>query len=639
MQPSSSHENSIANLLQQNLEHLKPVPQEIPQKKVYRYPYIDKESIRDTIQNGKKAARDYNKRQQEKSKGINKINLELRRALKQDKHTTQQKALWIDFKQKHKLASKEPMAYNQKVLEFNRANGTHFLLRTYHQLKNEMLVTLPVLICFYAAQVKAMNAKKLNAGVTTMGTLPRLLTNSENIKRYKVEGVQQINFQNDAILAHVHNLVEAGILINYKSHGRNMGFSVDFNPEILAIKDHNPSKTQNPEKQPFIKFKTGKPTYSDDTTGSYKDKNENKGDAHGSPGERNDSQKGESTAATGTHRVTKSEEKPGGIASAESEKRGLSKISEKEILCAEKQDQDRVASSAGLCPPNPPRPEQNKPGGRGSTGSPQAPKNCSTEPVEVHPSKNLENRIQDTWELCLELEANKHVHHIPPMKELEHESGNGILSQPVFAELLYQEFMKVISRLKKKNQSAAGAFYRGFEELEDQKLKNFTGRYYTKTEMYREFKKWMWMINCAERWAKKRKWQFLYINDYLDTQRRDAKEVGFWYLEKAWKKNEQDKAKRKERRAEKRAAHTSRKAGIKTDRVEKYGYKSIKPGTNSRSLSDYEKVRAKVRKYLSGEIDFQELERYCSHNLNQTIVEGLGNLIDAERANLNRFKA
>ena len=66
-----------------------------------------------------------------------------------------------------------------------------------------------------------------------------------------------------------------------------MGFSVEFNPEILAVKDHNFTKTQNPEKQPSIKFKTGKPTYSDCITRTGKDKNEIKGDADGLPDERN----------------------------------------------------------------------------------------------------------------------------------------------------------------------------------------------------------------------------------------------------------------------------------------------------------------------------------------------------------------
>lgn len=600
LQSTPQHNNSIGALMRQHQEILPQGTPKIPTKKAYKYPFMDKECITQTIQNAKKFAAQYNKAQEEKSKGIKKINHELRLAIKQDPHSSKQKLAWLEFKQAEKLANLEPMAYNQKVLQFNREHGSNFLLRTYHCLKNEIAITFSYLVCFYAAQIRANNAYKLNAGVTTAGTLPRMLTNSENIKRYKVEDVPQCPLQNDAILSHVHNLVAAGLLINYKSHGRNMGFSVDFNPEILAVKDQNFTKSQNAGNQMNIKFKKGKPTYSDSITRTDKYKNENKGDATGLPLERNVAIA--PTSATGNnYKATKSEETPGAKASSQpvnAEKNSMGQ--------AEKQ-------------------EQSKPGREKSAD---------------HPSEKLESRIQQTWPLCVELSENKHIHHIPiSRKALEWEAKNGIMAQAEFRELLFQEFMMVISRLKRKNQSAAGAFYRAFEELDDNKLKNFAGRLFTKTKMLEEFEKWLWMVNHAEKWGKKRKWQFLFINDYLDTQRRDAKEVGFWYLEKAWNKNEKQKADRSKKRLEKQKAHKARKAGIKQERVEKFGYKSVKPGTNAKALGDYEKARSAVRKYLYGKIPFEELHRYCRHNLSETIVNGLSNLIDAETENLNKYKA
>lgn len=592
---ASPQDNSIGSLIRQNPECLPQGIAKKPAKKAYRYPYLDKEAITATIQNAKRWAEDFNKAQQEKSAGINKINHELRLELKQIPHTTEQKILFQEFKQEHKLASLEPMAYNQKVVQFNREHGTRFLMRSYRRLKNEVDVTLPILVFFYAAQIRANNARKLNAGVTTTGTLPRMLTNSESIRRYKVEGVPQLRYQNDAILSHVHHLVEAGVLINYRSHGRNMGFSVDFNPEILAVKDHIPGKSQKPVNQKPIKFKTGKSTYSDCITRTCKDNNENKGDAYGLPDERNGATA--PTLATGNnHKVTKSEETPGGKANFEA-----GKPVKNQRCGAKKQEQSKPAAAAT--------------------------------------SAKLEQSILETWDLCLQLSEDQHVHHIPPMKELVWEARNGTMSQPQFRELIFQEFMKYISRLKRGNQSGAGAFYRAFEELDDKKLINFSGRYFEKTTMLQEFQKWMWMVDHAERWAKKHDWNLLYINDYLDTQRRDGKEVGFWYLEKQWKANEKKKADRKKKRLEKVQQHQIRKKKIKQQRVDNFGYRSVKPGTNSKSLSDYEKARKAVRKYLYGQMPFEELHRYCRHNLNQSIVDGLGNLIDAETENLRKFKA
>ncbi len=591
--PQHTPENAIGAIMRQNFLSIVPKAAH-PQKKVYKYPYLDKEGINETIQNGKRFAAAYNKAQEEKSAGIKQINTELRKETKEQPHTAEQKVLFMLYKQEHKLANAVPMAYNQKVLAFNRAHGTHFLLRSYRSLRNEIAVTFSHLVKFYAAQIRDNNARKLNSGVTTAGTLPKMLTNSESLKRYKVDGVAQCPYQNDAILSHVHNLVDAGILINYKSHGRNMGFSVDFNPEILAVKDYKSSKSQNTDNKLVINFKKGKPTYSDSITRTDKYNNEIKGDAVASPNEGNDALA--STTATGnTYKNTKSEETARSNANAKGET--LAKNSKRQ--------------------------DQGKPG-RGI-------------------SEELEAKISPTWELCQELAEDLHVNHIPlDRKNLETEAKIGTMSQAVFRELLFQEFMKVISRLKKGNQSAAGAFYRGFEELDDMKLKTFTGRYFTKEKMLEEFEKWIWMVDHAERWAKKRNFKLLYINAYLDTQRRDAKEVGFWYLEKEWNKNEAKKAKNKAKRAKRTAAAKDRKKKIKLERVQKFGYRSIKPGTNAKSITDYQKAIKAVRKFLLAENKseaFTDLHRYCRHNLNENIVNGLENLISSEREKLTKYQA
>ncbi len=593
--PHTTNQNVIlGDLLRQNFKPVLSGKEAVPLKKIYKYPYLDKEGINQTIQNGKRFAEAFNKEQEKKSSWINTMNYDLRLATKENPHTPEQKVLFLQYKQDQKLAKAEPLLYNQKILEFNRKNGTNFLLRSYRTLRAEIAVTFSHLVFYYAAQIRDNNAWKLNAGVTTAGTLPRMLTNSESLKRYKVEGVSQCPYQNDAILKHVHNLVEAGMLINYKSHGRNMGFSVEFNPEILAVQDYKMPKSQNTANQRIRNFKTAKSTYSDCITRTPRNKNEIKGDGKPSPGERN----GVKTPITGTsYKNTKSEEIPVEL-----------KNSEKEIFVKNPPEADK-------------KQEHSKPG---------AAKNLL--------SDQLESKIQPTWDLCKELSENQHIHHVPiDKKQLLIETKTGTMSQASFRELLFQEFMKIISRLKMENQSAAGAFYKAFEELEDMKLKNFAGRYFQKSTMLEEFEKWIWMIDHAERWGKKRDWNFLFINDYLDTQRRDAKEMGFWYLEKQWNTNEKKKAKRKINRLEKVKAAQKRKKQIKQDRVQEFGYRAVKP--NNRSLTDFEKARIKVRSYLYGKITFEEMHRYCRHNLSQTIVDGLDNLIESETTNLKKYNA
>lgn len=591
MKPSTdSPVKSIGALIHQNFA----APQAANAPKVFRYPFMDKEAINATIQNAMRQASEFNKTQKEKSSSIIAINQHLRKAAKTHKHSIKQRVLHKEFIAAENLRTADPETYNSAMLKFNREHGTNFLMREFPTLKNE-LATFNHLVIFFAAQVRDNNARKMNANVSTAGILPRLRTNSESLRRYKVEGVPQCRFKNDAILRHVHALVDAGILENYKNHGPTVGFSVEFSPQILEVKDHDPSKTQNAINQTLIFSKTCKAGDSGLVTGTVLNHIENKGDASPSP-EIRIGASAPDLLHKNTHKATnKNINKTTGSVTnpQEQSNRGADFLPEKNA-------------------------DNRKPSG---------------------PSEILSQKIADQWTLCKELEASHHTQHIPiDGTVLEKEAQTGTMSQQLFRMLLFQEFMKYISRLKLGNQSAAGAFFNAFEELFDKKMITFTGKYFTKTAMLDEFHKWLWMVDCAERWGKKRKWKFLYINDYLDTARRDAKEMGFWYLEKQWNANERKKATRKANRKKNQVAHDKRKIKIKAERLEKYGLRSIKPGTNSRARTDYDKARTAVRRFLKKEIQFDELYRYCQANLNETIVTGLENLIESERKNLTLKK-
>lgn len=546
---------------------------ETPQKLVYRYPYMDKKCINATIQKNRKFAADHNTAQKVKSASIIAINRELRRAIKNFPHSTLQKVQFKDFLQEEKLKNADPDTYNPAILKYNNQHSTHFLLREWPTLRNEVAVTFGHLVIFYAAQMRDGNARRIKAGITTTQSLPRLRTNSESLRRYKVEGVPQCPYKNDAILKHVHTLVNCGILINYKNHGQNVGFSLAFNPELLAVSEVENGKIQKADNRKVTESKTCKDRDSVLVTGTVLNDNEIKGDIGIG-----------ANAPDLLYKINKN----------------TYKTTKSEAVKAEKLHQAREISGI------------------------------------MTASDILQGKIQEDWPLCVALAADAHTHHVPiDAKILEKEAESGTMSQQFFRILLFQEFMKYVSRLKKGNQSAAGAFYRAFEELWDKKLITFTGNYFLKTRMLDEFKKWLWMVDHAERWLNKNPhFNLLYINDYLDTQRRDAKEVGFWYLEKQWNANEKKKADRKSNRKQARLDHLTRKKRIKTDRVEKYGYRSIKKKAKA---TDFEKAQVAVRKFLKKEMDFDDLYRYCQYNLNQTIVEGLENLIVAERKNLRKF--
>lgn len=571
--------------LNQTLNRLGFTPEKLaeekPKEKSYEYPFMDAEAIKETIQNAKKHINAYNDKQAEKSLGYRKINREFRQNIQTKPHTSAQKIAWLDYKKENAMdGGMDPRLYNTFVIRFNKKHNTNFLLREYAQLKNEMSITLSHLVFFYAAQIRDNNHRKLNAGVPTYGTLPRLRTNSESLRRFKMEGVRQCPYKNETLLKHMHNLVKAGVLESYKSHGRNHGFSVLFKPEILTVKDVKNQKKQVAENQSLKIDRKDKTPYSDYITRTVLNKYKNKAD------ESTQRNEPSSTSVTGST-----------------------------------QEQNRVTPSVSNPDKNPKKFREKS----------------NEKSTDLMVSQGLSKNLLDTWDLCKELAAGKYENHVPlPLKVLREEAQNGTLGQIEFREVIFQDFMKYISKLKCGDQSYPGAYYKAFEELDHKKLVNFAGRIYRKSTMIDEYEKWLWMVDHAERWGRKREWNFLYINDYLDTNRRDAKEVGFWYLEKIWKDNQRRKAAYAKEQADKKAEAAVRKKKIKSERIEKYGYQSVKP---TRYTSDYDKARKAVRKYLYQEISFDELHRYCRHNLTKSIVEGLGRIITNEKNNLTKYQA
>jgi len=388
MNPSLNSPAQIGQLIHQNFA----APQQ-ESPKVYRYAYLDKEAINATIQNARRMADDFNKAQKEKSSSIIAINRHLRKEAKQNPHSIKQRVLHKEFIATENLRTADPETYNSAMLKFNRENNTNFLLREFPTLKNEIAVTFNHLVIFFAAQIRDNNARKMNAGITTAGILPRLRTNSESLRRYKVEGVPQCPFKNDAILRHVHALVDAGILVNYKNHGPTVGFSVEFNPEILAVKDHDNSKTQNALKQLVINSKTCKAGDSGLVTRTVLNNHENKGDASPSP----DIMIGAS-APDLLHKNTH---------------KNTHKATNKNI---------------------------NKTAGSVSNPQEQTSRAAENLPKKLTESEVLEQKIKDQWTLCKELAADIHTQHIPMDERLlEKEAQTGTMSQQMFRILLFQE--------------------------------------------------------------------------------------------------------------------------------------------------------------------------------------------------------
>lgn len=233
-------------------------------------------------------------------------------------------------------------------------------------------------------------------------------------------------------------------------------------------------------------------------------------------------------------------------------------------------------------------------------------------------SEILKGRIQQKKKLAGELADHLYDHYEPiPIEILQKEALTGTISRLEFKTLLIQDFMKYSAQLYRESTPYSRVWEKTLYMFEDHYFQSPNGRLYHKETMLKNIVKWRWMIKHAMHWFDKTGRNVLFPTDYFDFTRNTPEECGFWYLEKAFDKNEKLKEKRKLERAAKVKKGVERK-------------KEIKKNRNEHKLA----LKA-VREYLNGKRNYTELFDYVESTLHRKFIEELPKMIDQE--NFKRF--
>lgn len=208
----------------------------------------------------------------------------------------------------------------------------------------------------------------------------------------------------------------------------------------------------------------------------------------------------------------------------------------------------------------------------------------------------LRQKIEDPADFIEKLAAHHYDKYNPlDPKILEKEAYAGTLDRDEYKDLVLQDWFKTTAKLWKGKTPYSGSWAKAYNTWTREKFRTHNGNSSNKHIIFERLPELHHRLKTVGRYLKKNpEFQLLFPGDYFDTTRTTAKEGGFEYTVKSWKKHQAYLESKKEDKTKTVATAKKRK----------------------KRLSDRQKVDYHVKSYLKGKIILQEL---C------TKVEQIGN--------------
>lgn len=366
-----------------------------------------------------------------------------------------------------------PVAYNEKVDEIFNDKGIILKKKKLHIIKYQSELVFQQFLYEYSQQL-AQNTKVFkDMGIVENRPVKMLEINSLKIVMLQRNGIASIDVCKETIKNHRRNLVEAGILFDYTFCGHKRGVKAHINREILTVFDSHTGNLTTSENQHFTPR----------TTKSF----------------------GNNKEVT----VTKSNK---------------SKI---------KENVQNISLIKGTASP-----DFNLNNNIDSNTIAQVEKGkLGGGEKSVKISENLENSIENEYELCNKLSAGEYNFYKPlDIRVLYIESVSGTMSRERFKELIIQEFFKEAARLYRNSTPFFGSWKKALDTWLHKKFL-VNGNLYNKELMVEKLQEYRWRLNHAHKWFTSKKVAPLYPNQYFDFTRQSPKEIGFEYTKKAFLSN------------------------------------------------------------------------------------------------------
>ncbi|MXN90178.1 hypothetical protein GR160_02980 [Flavobacterium sp. Sd200] len=500
------------------------------------YPAIAGEAFARTMDNYRIYAAQYNFRTKAENELIDKHNAGVQIYKENNQLAEYEKQIIANFRKR--FAHLSTRDYNAEVDKAGETFSRLLDKKRIQTLKYGTEMHFANWLHLYDAQLRRRNNEYRNLKVRTATPVQPLVTNSFHITNLKRNGELSIDVCTKTVRNHRYRLEEAGVFLDSTFIGRFLGVKVEINPDILVILDLATNKVASAENQPLNPDREKKLPKHYEATGTFSE----------------DYKKKEVAAQTSVDKVSPS---------------STSFEISRSIL-------------AGT-----PRSKQtpDSPGGAAAK---------KDEKFEETLSHKLRALIIHPQQLALELAAGLHDSYQPiDVRLLYKEAMGGYLTRAEFRELVIQDFFKNAAKLYRGQTVYAGAWKKAINYWMEHKFITFNGYHFQKANIIDDVSQLRWRLEHARKWFVRTGISTLYPSNYFDFTRKAAKEIGFEYTEKAWKRHVkyQEEKPEAKRRLEKNAKL----------RLETIDYSK--------------KFDAAVRRFLTNKITVNQLLDYVENNL------------------------
>ena len=419
---------------------------------------------------------------------------------------------------------------NERIEEFNRCNGTIAKKEKIQSIKYHSENVFQSILWHYNQQLYKRQDVRKKLNVYVPGELPHVELHSGWITSAKIDGVKKLRICQRTFRRQRKRLQEAGILVDYKFEGSSRPVKMRINPEILSITDNYCDGKRLAENQRVTEGGRTPLPHNNVSNRTVLNKVQIKANVDKHSNER-------SSLPLTTHEFSFYQS---------TRLQGV----EKNNAAAEK------------------------------TGG--AARNLSL-------SDHLRNTIEDPVDFVQQLANHQYDNYLPIRPDiLEREAYSGSLDREEFKELVLQDFFKTAAaRLYKTKTPFAGSWMKAYQEWSKKKFITPNGaKPANKHIIITKIPELRYRLKTAQRFLNHHPdFNLLFPGDYFDTTRKKAKEGGFEYTQKAWKKHLK--------------YIESAEKTVKNN--------VLKAKKRDRKATDKQKVDKYIQDFLKGKFSFEEL--------------------------------
>lgn len=517
--------------------------------KEYVDPVLIPEDFSVTMKNYHEAAHIYNNKVVAENLDTKTYNNNIDIALQKEPLQRQEQLILIEF---YKMISHlDTWERNDRIVEFNRCNRPMATKDKIQTLKDPAQLIFTAILYEYGGQLKVRSKQRKELrekipGLNIPGALPFVSIHTGNITKKKLDKeseAQRLNICQKTLRRQRKRLQEANILQDYIFEGSSRPVKVLINPEILSITD-NYSGGKAPTDNQQVK-ESGR-TQCPHRYVSIRTLLNN------------------SKIKANVNKHSKIRSSASGLTSFNFSfyKNTRQQVEEKLIAPAEK---------------------------------------------SMTLSDFFRQKIEEPGDLIQNLATGRYDTYEPlRMELLEKEAYSGALDREEFKTLVIQDFFKTAAKLWKNKTPYAGSWGKAYNTWQREKFITHSGDPSNKHIVFKRIKELRYRLKMVRRYLKNHPdFQLLFPGEYFDTTRTTAKEGGFEYTVKSWKKHLKYEESKEKVQQETR----------------------IKSGKRKKKNSDRQKIDAHVKGYLKGKFDLQELFTKTEQLGNRELVRDLPEII------------